>query len=100
MKTPISYFGVFLVSAIGLAGNAFGQASYLAGIPRNEVLICENPEGRITNPAWFNIWVVNHGGVSTGLQQLGMDTLWYIDRCRYRWRLGQFPGQRETSLQQ
>jgi len=70
MKTPISYFGVFLVSAIGLAGNAFGQASYLAGIPRNEVLICENPEGRITNPAWFNIWVVNHGGVSTGLQQL------------------------------
>jgi len=79
MKTPVSYFGVFFVLAIGLAGNAFGQASYLAGIPRNEVLICENPEGRITNPAWFNIWVVNHGGVSTGLQQLGMDTLWYID---------------------
>ena len=79
MKTPVSYFGVFFVLAIGLAGNAFGQASYLAGIPRNEVLICENPEGRITNPAWFNIWVVNHGGLSTGLQQLGMDTLWYID---------------------
>ena len=79
MKTAISYIGVFFVSAIVQAGHVFAQAGYLAGIPRNEVLICENPEGRITNPAWFNIWVVNHGGVSTGLQQLGMDTLWYID---------------------
>ena len=62
-----------------LSANAFAQANFLAGIPRNEVLIAENPQGRITNPTWFNIWVVNHGGDSNGLQQLGMDTLWYID---------------------
>jgi hypothetical protein len=62
-----------------LGGQAFAQANFLAGIPRNEVLIAENPQGRITNPTWFNIWVVNHGGNSNGLQQLGMDTLWYID---------------------
>src|SRR5258708_12513212 len=61
------------------SANAFGQANFLAGIPRNEVLIAENPQGRITNPTWFNIWVVNHGSSSNGLQQLGMDTLWYID---------------------
>jgi peptide/nickel transport system substrate-binding protein len=69
-----------LCLAAGLfSANAFAQANFLAGIPRNEVLIAENPQGRITNPTWFNIWVVNHGGDSNGLQQLGMDTLWYID---------------------
>ena len=42
-------------------------------------LIAENPQGRIANPTWFNRWVPNHGGTSTGLQQLALDTLWYID---------------------
>ncbi len=71
---------ILLCLTAGLfSANAFAQANFLAGIPRNEVLIAENPQGRITNPTWFNIWVVNHGGDSNGLQQLGMDTLWYID---------------------
>ncbi len=48
-------------------------------IPRNETLICENPEGTIKNAGWFNIWAINAGGQSTGLHQLAMDTLWYID---------------------
>jgi peptide/nickel transport system substrate-binding protein len=69
----------FALCGPSLGGHAFAQEQFLAGIPRNEVLIAENPEGKITNPTWFNIWVVNHGGYSTGLQQLGMDTLWYID---------------------
>ncbi|MGO8470233.1 hypothetical protein AB9F45_38650, partial [Rhizobium leguminosarum] len=34
--------------------------------------------GRAAKP-WFNIWVNGGGGVSNGLQQLTMDTLWYID---------------------
>ncbi len=60
-------------------GQASAQNDFLAGIPRNEILIAENPQGRIANPTWFNRWVPNHGGSSTGLQQLALDTLWYID---------------------
>jgi peptide/nickel transport system substrate-binding protein len=65
----------------GLALSLQAQAAedFLAGIPRNQILIAENPEGTIKNPGWFNIWVVNSAGWSTGLQQLGLDTLWYID---------------------
>lgn len=48
-------------------------------IPRNELLILENPEGTIKNAGWFNIWAINAGSQSNGLQQAGLDTLWYID---------------------
>ncbi len=47
--------------------------------PRSETVIVQNPEGQITNPGWFNIWVDGGGSWSNGLQQLVMDTLWYID---------------------
>ena len=67
------------VSGLALVGQARAAEDYLAGIPRNEILIAENPQGRIANPSWFNRWVPNHGGSSTGLQQLALDTLWYID---------------------
>ena len=60
-------------------GQASAQNDFLAGIPRNQILIAENPQGKIANPSWFNRWVPNHGGTSTGLQQLALDTLWYID---------------------
>ena len=46
---------------------------------KKETLILENPEGTIKNPGWFNIWAINAGGQYTGLHQLAMDTLWYID---------------------
>lgn len=48
-------------------------------IPRNELLILENPEGTIKNAGWFNIWAINAGSQSNGLQQAALDTLWYID---------------------
>jgi peptide/nickel transport system substrate-binding protein len=51
----------------------------IAGLPRRETVILENPEGTIRNAGWFNIWAINAGGQSTGLHQLGLDTLWYID---------------------
>jgi peptide/nickel transport system substrate-binding protein len=51
----------------------------IAGLPRRETIILENPEGTIRNAGWFNIWAINAGGQSTGLHQLAMDTLWYID---------------------
>ena len=54
----------------------FAQAQ---GVPREQTLILQNPEGTIRNPDWFNIWVGAGGGLSTGLQQLTMDTLWFID---------------------
>src|SRR5205814_8313123 len=47
--------------------------------PRKELLILENPEGTIKNAGWFNIWAINAGSQSNGLQQAALDTLWYID---------------------
>jgi peptide/nickel transport system substrate-binding protein len=73
-----------IMRALGLIAGAWlmGQSALAQGIsnlPREETIIIENPQGTITNPTWFNIWVVARGGNSTGLQQLGMDALWYID---------------------
>src|SRR6476619_3968229 len=51
----------------------------LANLPRNETLILENAEGTVKNAGWFNIWAINAGSQSNGLQQVGPDTLWYID---------------------
>src|SRR5579862_8483580 len=61
-----------------LAAPAFAQET-INDLPRNQTLIVENPEGTIKNAGWFNIWAINAGGQSTGLHQLAMDTLWYID---------------------
>jgi peptide/nickel transport system substrate-binding protein len=51
----------------------------IADLPREQTLILQNPEGVLNNPGWFNIWVNGGGGWSTGLHQLMMDTLWFID---------------------
>jgi peptide/nickel transport system substrate-binding protein len=51
-------------------------------LPRNETLILENPEGTIKNAGWFNIWAINAGSQSNGLQQAALDTLWYVDPNR------------------
>ncbi len=73
--------GVLTLAANSLtfAQDAEGTAPDLAQFPRNETVIVHNPEGVIRNPGWFNIWVNGGGGLSTGLQQLTMDTLWFID---------------------
>src|SRR5690606_29400176 len=73
--------GVLTLAANGLAfaQEAEGTAPDLAQFPRNETVIVHNPEGVIRNPGWFNIWVNGGGGLSTGVQQLTMDTLWFID---------------------
>jgi len=49
------------------------------GIPRSETLILEDPSGRSTNPGRFNLWGGGVSSWSTGLQQLALDALWYID---------------------
>ena len=50
-----------------------------ANVPRNETIILENPGGR-SNPAdYFNRWSGWNTSYMGGLQQLGLDALWYID---------------------
>ena len=71
-------FALAAVTALVLGAQAFAQSGP-SDVPRTQTLILENPEGTIKNAGWFNIWAVNAGGRSTGLQQLAMDTLWYID---------------------
>jgi peptide/nickel transport system substrate-binding protein len=74
-----------ILRALALATSAmlFSIAALAQGtisnLPRDETIIIENPEGTVKNPGWFNYWAVNAGGRSTGLQQLVMDTFWYID---------------------
>lgn len=76
----MTYWKRFALGA-ALAALAAGVAwaDDYTSLPRKETLIVENPEGTIKNPGWFNIWMNGGGGWSTGLQQLTMDTLWYID---------------------
>ena len=49
------------------------------GVQRKDCLILENPTGRITTPDDFNRWRPGFTGASTGLQQIALDALWYID---------------------
>jgi peptide/nickel transport system substrate-binding protein len=53
--------------------------AFISQLPRNETLIVADPTGTVKNAGWFNIWVNGGGGIANGLQQLGLDTLWYID---------------------
>ena len=46
---------------------------------RTETLILENPTGRVVPADDFNRWRPGIQSASTGLQQLGLDALWYID---------------------
>jgi peptide/nickel transport system substrate-binding protein len=70
-----------LLAGTALASRkAYAQAQVpTSDIPRDQLLILENPEGTIKNAGWFNIWAINAGGQSTGLHQQAMDTFWYID---------------------
>lgn len=68
-----------LTMIASLAGFAVLAQGEISNLPREQNIIIENPEGTIKNPGWFNYWAVNAGGRSTGLQQLALDTFWYID---------------------
>ena len=49
------------------------------GVPRNQCLILENPTGTVLPADDFNRWRSSSNTYSTGLQQLALDALWYID---------------------
>jgi peptide/nickel transport system substrate-binding protein len=58
------------------------QSQYLEVAPnvlRTETLILENPTGRVVPADDFNRWRPGVQSASTGLQQLCLDSLWYID---------------------
>jgi peptide/nickel transport system substrate-binding protein len=63
---------------LGLSAVAQEVLEVAPDVPRTETLILENPEGRVGNPGRFNWWG-GGGSWSGGLQQLALDTLWYID---------------------
>jgi peptide/nickel transport system substrate-binding protein len=73
------FAAALLVPAMALSPRPGAAQGIPQNIPRNELLILENPEGTIKNAGWFNIWAINAGSQSNGLQQAALDTLWYID---------------------
>src|SRR6185312_2718950 len=81
MRLKRTILAAILWGSVGLATLSSGAAAQglFANLPRNEILILENPEGTIKNAGWFNIWAINAGSQSNGLHQLAMDTFWYID---------------------
>ena len=84
MRRVIPCLAAILFSCVGLTTLLRDAAAQglLANLPRNETLILENPEGTVKNAGWFNIWAINAGSQSNGLQQAALDTLWYIDPNR------------------
>ena len=58
-------------------GAAAGEVA--PGVARVDTLILENPTGRVVPADDFNRWRPGIQSASTGLQQLGLDALWYID---------------------
>lgn len=78
MSTKRMMMAGLLTLALALSAFAQGGLEVAPDVPRNETLILENPEGRVPNPGRFNWWG-GGGGWSTGLQQLALDALWYID---------------------
>ncbi|MDR1902218.1 MAG: ABC transporter substrate-binding protein, partial [Treponema sp.] len=66
----------------GAQGGASGGAGQMiegANVPRNQTIILENPGGRCNPPDYFNRWSGWNQTFQSGLQQLTLDALWYID---------------------
>ena len=66
-------------AAGGAAAAAAGDKEIQPGVLRRETLILENPTGRVTPADDFNRWRPGTATASTGLQQIALDALWYID---------------------
>lgn len=63
----------------GPAAVAGGDKEVAKGVKRSECLILENPTGRVVPADDFNRWRPGINSSSTGLQQIALDALWYID---------------------
>ena len=68
------------VEVLGLTSTVAAQGEEVApGVLRSECIILENPSGTVLPADDFNRWRPGFPGASTGLQQLALDALWYID---------------------
>ena len=63
----------------GAAAAAAGAKEIQPGVLRSETLILENPTGARRPADDFNRWRPGTATASTGLQQIALDALWYID---------------------
>jgi peptide/nickel transport system substrate-binding protein len=67
------------VPAAGAGAQPAAGGEVAPGVARADTLILENPTGRVVPADDFNRWRPGIQSASTGLQQLGLDALWYID---------------------
>ncbi|GHV44100.1 peptide ABC transporter substrate-binding protein [Spirochaetia bacterium] len=78
----IIVLGLLLSACQKQGGEASGGGQYLEVAPnvlRSETIILENPGGRANPPNYFNRWNGWNTSFMGGLQQLGLDGLWFID---------------------
>ena len=66
-------------SGAAAAAQEAGSKEIAPGVLRSETLILENPTGKVVPADDFNRWRPGIQSASTGLQQLALDALWYID---------------------
>ena len=72
---PVNALGFLPKAALAAQGEEVAP-----GVPRNQCLILENPSGTVQPADDFNRWRSGYGAFwVSGLQQLAMDALWYID---------------------
>ncbi|MGQ9473038.1 MAG: hypothetical protein ACUVQZ_06225 [Candidatus Caldatribacteriaceae bacterium] len=57
IKKKLLVVGIIaLFITVGIIGASSFAQEILPGIPRNEVIIIEDPSGRSLNPGRFNLW--------------------------------------------
>jgi len=75
-------FSIITLGMFSVSAEIDPNKEVIPGVKRGDCIIIEDPSESILSPDNFNVWTVwagGSGGVSNGLQQLAMDTLWYID---------------------
>ncbi len=73
---------LLVIGALAVYADIDPNKEVVPGVKRGDTIIIEDPTVTLVNPDNFNLWMAwsgGNGGYSTGLQQLAMDTLWYLD---------------------
>jgi peptide/nickel transport system substrate-binding protein len=81
-KLCLAVCALVAFSTLAVSAEIDPNKEVVPGVKRGDTIIVEDPSAAIINPDNFNLWTAwagGNGGVSNGLQQLAMDTLWYID---------------------
>jgi len=83
-KSIVFSFLLLMIVSLVIAGCSKkdaggGQMIEGANVPRSDTIILENPGGRANPADYFNRWNGWNTSFMGGLQQIGLDALWYID---------------------